>query len=390
MTPNGVHTDRIHSVDIVRGLVMVLMALDHTRDLLHVDSLKGDPTDLSNTTPALFLARWITHLCAPSFVFLSGVSTFLSIQKSDDRAASAKFLIKRGLWLVLLEFTVVTFGIWFDPGFHVFLFQVIGAIGVGFIVMGMLLNLQPTVHLLSGLLIIFFHPFVPEFIPASVRDIVSPLFSFSFIQAGPNTSLLIGYPPIPWLGIMLAGYGSGRLFSAGGKSKHTQFLKIGLLLIVLFGVFRFFNLYGDPRPWAIQKNGLFTAFSFLNVSKYPPSPLFSALMLGILFILLWLTTQIPSKVARMLITYGRVPLFYYLLHWYLIHILLFVVLFFQGYRPADLEFGFNFGRPSDGGGLPLPWVCVIWLGVVAVLYPACKIYSQYKLSHREKKWLRYL
>lgn len=374
--------NRIHSIDRVRGLVMLLMALDHIRDLMHIGSLSGDPTDLSATTPALFLTRWITHLCAPTFVLLSGASAYLSFRKRRDVEVARRFLISRGLWLVVLEFTVVNFGIWFDVHFEVFLLQVIAAIGLGFIVLGALLAWSPRVVGIIGLVIIVLHNLFPA--------LTSPLFAPGLIPLGTNHSLLVGYPPIPWIAILLVGFWCGRWFERTRLDRRRLFAVVGLVCIGLFIVIRAFNVYGDPLPWSSQKNELVTFLSFINVTKYPPSLLFDLLMLGGMFLGLSLAEGMSNRMTAVLEVYGRVPLFYYLLHWYLIHPLLFAVLLAQGFSVADFRFGFNFGRPEGTSGLELWAVYLVWLGVIAVLYPLCRWYGAYKQRNRQLKWLSYL
>jgi len=210
---------------------MIIMALDHVRDLMHVDSIIHNPTDLSNTSLMIFLTRWITHLCAPIFVFLAGTSAFISFKKHNDISIMRKFLIKRGLWLIFLEFTLVNFGIWFDLGFHTFLFQVIAAIGVGFILLSLLLKQSPKIIGIIGLIIIFCHnllPLLPFGEASLIKMILFPLFGPGAYPIGPHTILIIGYPPIPWLGIILLGFSAGKLFELPGDKRKNLFLKIGL------------------------------------------------------------------------------------------------------------------------------------------------------------------
>lgn len=384
---------RINSIDFVRGVVMVIMALDHTRDWMHVSSITQNPTDLATTTPLVFFTRWITHFCAPIFVFLAGTSAYLSGKKQTDGAAVRRFLWQRGLWLVLLEFTLVNFAIWFDPKFRTFLFQVIAAIGFGFIMLAFLLKLSPRVIGIIGAIIIFGHglvPLIPLGNDSLLRRVLAPLFGLTVYQLPPHITLVIGYPLIPWLGILLVGYAAGQLFERSESERKNLLLKIGLAALALFTVLRFINVYGDPAKWSGQRNGLFTVLSFFNVSKYPPSLLFTLLTLGAMFLLLALAENLQGVLSNIFITYGRVPLFYYLIHLYLIHLLMFVMVLMQGYRWSDMEFGFNFGRPKTGSGVGLGAVYLIWLGAVAALYPLCQWYANYKASHRENRWLRYL
>ncbi|GGG81493.1 hypothetical protein GCM10007415_12700 [Parapedobacter pyrenivorans] len=356
------------------------MALDHIRDLFHESALLEDPTNLATTTPALFFTRWITHLCAPIFVFLSGTSVYLSFRRPADTSTTRKLLITRGLWLILLEFTVVNFGIWFDIHFEVFLAQVIAAIGLGLILLGILLGTPPPILGLIGVFIISTYSFFP------LSQLVNP----GLIPLPWGSNLLVGYPPIPWIAILLVGYWAGTLMELDKAKRSRTFLLIGVGCLVSFILVRLVNGYGDPAAWGIQKNDLYTFLSFINVTKYPPSLLFDLLMLGSMFLLLSLAERLSGRVFGIVKLYGSVPLFYYLLHWYIIHLLLFLVLFFQGFTVADFRFGFNFGRPEAPSGLPLWGVYAVWVGVVALLYPLCRWYSRYKSTHKEKKWLRYL
>lgn len=383
---------RIQSIDMVRGLVMLIMAIDHIRDLLHVNALTQDPTDLATTTPALFFTRWITHFCAPIFVFLAGTSAYLGL-KNSSLAQGRKFLLTRGIWLVVLEFTLITFGIWWDIHFQVFLFQVIVAIGLGFVILALLLKTPARILGFVGLFIIVFHGLsgLIPLKPGTVQQAIATLFfGTGLIPLGANHFLIVGYAIIPWLGVLLTGYGWGRLFERDGTQRKTLFWKIGLMVLAAFVLLRFSNWYGDPVQWSAQKDTLYTLLSFLNVSKYPPSLLYCMLTLGGMFLLLALVENCSNWATKILHTYGKVPLFYYLLHWYLIHIIMYVILFGQGFGISDFAFGFNFGRPTAPNGLPLWGIYVVWIGVVVALYPLCRWYGKYKAIHPEKWWLRYL
>ncbi|QMU30084.1 DUF1624 domain-containing protein [Adhaeribacter radiodurans] len=385
---------RISVIDFTRGLVMIIMALDHTRDLLHVSSLTQDPTNLASTTPLLFFTRWITHLCAPIFVFLSGTSAYLSLQRNHNVAEGRKFLLKRGLWLVLLEFTVISFGIWFDLKFRTLFFQVIAAIGFSFMILALLLKLSPRTIGIIGLIIVLGHnlfPLIPLGTGSLLAQAVSALFIPNIFQVTPQLTFFIGYPLIPWLGIMLIGYAVGPLFALPIAQRKRFFLRAGLATLVFFALLRFSNVYGDPRGWEMQKADLFTFLSFINTTKYPPSLLYSCMTLGILFLIIWLVDGIQNKVVQIINTYGKVPLFYYILHWYLLHLTLLAMVFLQGFHWEDLQFGtFQFGRPKQPSGVELPIVYFIWLSVVVALYPLCHWYQNYKATHPEKTWLRYL
>lgn len=385
---------RINAIDFARGLVMIIMALDHTRELLHVTSLTQNPVDLATTTPALFFTRWITHLCAPIFVFLSGTSAYLSLQRVSNLKESRRFLLSRGLWLVILECTVITFGIWFDWQFQTLLLQVIAVIGLSFIVLAFLIRLPTRVIGLLGLVILLGHNLL-NFLaldPASpAARIFLALFNPNVFQVTPHFTVILAYPLVPWLGIMLVGFGAGPLFYIAPVARKQLFLKIALASLLFFLVLRFSNLYGDPAPWAVQKTAVFTLLSFVNVTKYPPSLLFGCLTLGIMFLILSFAEELKGKLVKIIIVYGRVPLFYYLLHWYLLHLIMLAMVFLQGYQWADLQFGvFQFGRPKETSGLGLGAVYLVWLSVVVALYPLCNWYQGYKANHPEKQWLRYV
>ncbi|HTQ66028.1 MAG TPA: heparan-alpha-glucosaminide N-acetyltransferase domain-containing protein [Puia sp.] len=383
---------RLSSIDIMRGIVMILMALDHVRDLMHTDSITQNPTNLTTTTPLLFFTRWITHLCAPTFVFLSGASAWLSFKNSTNPDVSRRFLLTRGLWLVVLEFTLVNFALWFDIHFSTFIFDVIATIGFGFIILSFLLKASGKTIVIIGLIIICFHNLI-QFLPminGPVIRIVALFFQPGVINISPKTIFVMAYPPIPWLGIMLIGFAAGRFFEIPGTERKKLFLKIGISALAIFVVIRFINVYGDSFPWAVQKNGLYTFLSFINITKYPPSLIFCLVTLGIMFIILFFIEGKKNKFTDIAIVFGRTPLFYFVLHFYIIHILMFAMVFMQGFKRSDLVFGFNFGRPKSGSGIGLWAIYLVWIGIVIVMYPLCKWYGKYKANHTEKKWLRYL
>ena len=384
--------ERIASIDVMRGIVMVIMVLDHVRDMLHTTSITQSPTDLATTTPALFFTRWVTHLCAPVFVFLSGTSAFLSFLSKGNLSASRLFLLSRGFWLIVVEFTLVNFGLWFDLHFSVFLFDVIATIGCGFIVLALLLRWSPKWIGILGLFILFSHnlaSLIPGAETSAFKRVLMPFFAPGAIPLGSGRLFVMGYPPIPWLGIMLVGFASGSLFLRARAEKKKTFLRLGVAAIALFVILRYLNIYGDAAPWAVQKNALYTFLSFINLTKYPPSLDFSLLFLGLMFLLLAILEGRRNKVTAIATVYGKVPLFYFIIHWYLIHPIVFAMVFLQGYKSADMVFGFNFGRPKEGSGLPLPWVYLIWIAVVILLYPLCRWYGKYKESHPQLRWLRY-
>ncbi|ADB38910.1 DUF1624 domain-containing protein [Spirosoma linguale] len=388
---------RVTAIDITRGLVMVIMALDHVRDLLHTPALTQNPTDLATTTPAIFMTRWITHLCAPTFVFLSGTSAYLSLKKQHATAETNKsarsFLLKRGLVLILLELTVINFAFWFDIRFQSLMLQVIYAIGGGLVILSIVSKLPAKQVGLIGLVIVFGHnilQLVPTFTNPAAKLLWALFFRTDFFPVSPTFALLVAYPLIPWLGIMLVGYACGQLMERPMEQRKPLLLRIGVGALALFVLLRFLNIYGDPAPWAPQKSGLFTFLSFINVTKYPPSLLYDLLMLGLMLVFLSAIDGANNRFTRWLTVYGKVPMFYYILHWYLVHLSMIGMSLLQGYSLADLPSGpLNFGRPA-GAGVSLELVYVVWLGLVVLLYPLCKWYGKYKAAHAEIGWLRYV
>jgi uncharacterized membrane protein len=385
---------RENSIDIVRGIVMIIMALDHVRDLMHVNALTQSPTDLATTTPILFFTRWITHLCAPIFVFLAGTSVYLSLKRKNNFTETKQHLIKRGFWLLLLEFTVVNFGLFFDIGFHTLLFEVIATIGFGFIIMGLLLKIPAKQLGILGLIIIFSHnlfPLIPFAEGSVLKNVLAPFFSLTAIPLFVEKVFVVAYPPIPWLGIMLVGFATGLFFEKEKSERENLFIKIGLSALSLFAIIRFINIYGDPALWSVQKNEIFTFLSFMNVTKYPPSLLFCLLTLGILFLLVAFADQFHNGIKKVTSVYGRVPLFYFVVHFYLIHILTILMLLLQGFNWSQSEFATGtFGRPKNlESGLPLWAIYLVWMSVVIILYKPCVWFGEYKVRNTHW-WLRYI
>jgi uncharacterized membrane protein len=387
---------RVFSIDFARGVVMIIMALDHVRDMIHINSITQSPTDLSTTSPALFFTRWITYLCAPIFVFLAGTSAYISLKNKGNLLQSKRFLLSRGLWLILLEFTLVNFGLFFDPRFHTLIFEVIATIGFGFIILSLLLKLKPKNIALIGLAIIFLHnllSFIPFNNGSTIKTIYSLLFSLTAFPVASHTTFVMAYPPIPWLGIMLVGYATGKLFELPEAKRNTIFFRIGCAALLLFIILRFINIYGDPVHWSFQKSAVFTFLSFMNVTKYPPSLLFCLVTLGIMFLMFVLGEKMKNKWMNIASVYGKVPFFYFLVHFYLIHILLIALLFLQGFHWHDLDFASGtFGRPKGvQSGIPLWAVYLIWISVVIALYKPCPWYGKYKAANKNKHWwLRYI
>lgn len=384
---------RIRTIDFVRGLVIVIMAIDHTRDFFHATSFSEDPLDLKTTTPLLFMTRWITHLCAPIFVFLAGTSAFLMNAQQNNPAQTRGFLLRRGLVLILLELTLINLGIWSDVQFRTFLLQVIFAIGSGFVLLALVLNLPAWFRLVVAFLLIGTHDLLVG-VKIENNDALefvrSLFFDRGFFKIAENRAIVVGYPVLPWFGIMLLGFCCGPLFLMEVRQRKRSLSLSALVALLLFLILRYSNVYGDPKPWAVQGNFLNTLFSFIDVRKYPPSLLYTCVTLGLMFLLLRCAEGRENKFTEFFRTFGKVPMFFYLIHWYLLHGAMYVMVFLQGYGVEDLSLGLmEFGRPEGaGGGLGL--VYLVWLVLIAVMYPLCRWYGTYKASHLEKTWLRYL
>ena len=387
---------RIESIDILRGVVMVIMALDHVRDYFHTS---GDPLDMATTTPFLFFTRWITHFCAPVFVFLSGTSIYLQSIRKPKKVLQS-FLIKRGLWLIFVEIVIISFAWTFNPHYNVVIFQVIWAIGISMVLLGLIVRLPFNVILIAGLIIVFGHNLldIPERAPGFAAgfwwDLMHHGF-FTLYPITPNHTLVLLYPFVPWTGLMMLGYCSGIFFSQKYSVQQRRKIlnRIGIGLIVLFIAVRFTNVYGNPEPWSMQKNELFTLLSFINVHKYPPSLLYLCMTIGPAFLLLSFFEKVQNGFTNSIKIYGRVPFFYYVLHLYLIHIISAIFFMAKGHTfvqataiSGDLPFYFLAAR--DGYSLLI--VYIVWIFVVIALFPLCKWYNNYKTNHREKWWLGYL
>ena len=366
---------RIDSIDFLRGLVMIIMALDHTRDFFNSQAMVDDPLNFATTTPALFLTRWITHFCAPVFVFLAGTSAFFQRSRKST-AELSRFLITRGLWLVFIEVVIINFAFSFDPTYSVIGLQTIWAIGISMILLGVVIWMPYSAILALGLLIVFGHNALDFYESQFPPNHSYPMFySFlhhpGFYSLTPNHNLLILYPFVPWTGLMMLGYCFGKLFTRyEGADRRRIMTRLGLGIILFFIALRATNLYGDAQHWSQQKNGVFTVFSFINTVKYPPSLLYMCMTIGpaILFVAWWGTVK--NSITKFITVFGKVPFFYYVLHFFLIHLLSMAAFFTRGHSFAQgihsLDEGpfppFNFIIPGEGYSL---WVVyIIWIFVV--------------------------
>ena len=390
---------RIQSIDILRGIVMVIMALDHVRDYFHIHAWTDDPMNLETTTPALYFTRYITHFCAPTFVFLSGVSIYLQSLRKTKPELSV-FLMKRGLWLIFVELVFVSFAWSFNPAFERFPLAIIWAIGVSMFILGFLIRLPYKVILGLGLLIVFGHNLL-DFPEAATGfnggfwwDLVHSSKWTSYQIIG-NHNLIIAYPFLPWLGLMILGYCAGKLFSPKFEaSRRKQLLtRMGIGLLVLFMILRGINIYGDPVAWSQQRNGLYTFLSFMKIYKYPPSLLYLCVTIGCALLLLPHLEKLENRFSKMMVVFGRTAFFYYILHLYLIHVLAMISFYINGHTlvqssEAESIFKWKFVIPGEGYGLLI--VYLIWIFVIVCLFPLCKWYDNYKTNNKEKWWLSYL
>jgi uncharacterized membrane protein len=387
---------RIESIDLLRGIVMIVMALDHVRDYFHADAFLYDPTDLSKTTVILFFTRWITHFCAPVFIFLAGTSAFLIGTRKSKNELSV-FLLKRGLWLVLLELTIVNFAWFFNIEFSLITLFVIWALGIGMIILAACIHLPFMITLSIGVMMVAGHNMLDHFrVEGNSVDAIlwSIVHQFQGFPLSEDYFLLVGYPLVPWVGVMLLGYCFGTFYQSSYSQADRKriLVYLGTGLIILFVAIRFINGYGDPNPWSVQRNPVFTLLSFLNVTKYPPSLLYLLITLGPAILFLAVSENFAGKISRSIKILGRVPMFYYLLHLYLIHILAVIAALLTGYEISDMVFNTWVTNSPNlvGYGFSLWVVYAVWFGVVLILYPLCTWYHNYKAADREKWWLSYL
>lgn len=390
----ALHQPRISSVDVARGLVMIIMTLDHVRD--YFGNVLADPTDPKTTTVALFLTRWITHFCAPTFFLLTGVSAYLSSQRRGS-GSMASFLVRRGLWLIVLEVIVMRcLAYQFNFDFKVTLLFILWALGWSMIVLAGLSRWKPTVALVFGVVMILTHNLF-DGIPAQALGWAAPLWTVlhapGLLVAGPDRFVLAAYSLVPWVGVTALGYGMAPLFTGDAQRRRSILVRAGAAMIVAFVVLRTINLYGDPSRWSVQHSPIFTALSFLNTTKYPPSLLFLLMTLGPLFLFLRAIDGGVPRAFDRVATLGRVPLFYFVLHIALIHVLA-VIACYARYGDVHWMFesptlaDFPFTQPP-GWPLSLPYLYLIWWVVVLMLWPLCRWFAGVKRRRRDW-WLGYL
>jgi uncharacterized membrane protein len=388
---------RVESIDLLRGTVMIIMALDHARDYFHGDAYIFDPTDLTHTNGMLFFTRWITHFCAPIFMFLSGVSAFLYGVKNGRKALSF-FLLTRGLWLIFAELFIVSVGWTFNVHYTVYILQVIWAFGVSMIVLSALLDLSRKGLLAIALVLLAGHNLLDKI---RVTGDGGGAFFWAFLhEQRPFTFgpffIFVGYPILPWIGLICLGYYFGQFYAPeqdpASRQKTLRYLGWGA--IGLFILLRAINVYGDPNPWSVQRDPFFTLLSFLNVSKYPPSLLYVLMTIGPALLFLSYMERPLNALTGKLAVFGRVPMFYYLVHIYFLHGLAIIGAILSGHPASDMTFLTTWVTANTqlkGYGFGLTVVYAVWIGTVLFLYPFCKWFDKYKRSHSaQQKWLSYL
>ena len=374
---------------------MIIMALDHVRDYFFFGSFTSNPSDLATTTPLLFYTRIITHYCAPVFILLTGTSAYLYGAKKNKRDLS-KFLFTRGIWLIFLELVVNNFVWYFDPSYSLIVLQVIWAIGFGMLFLSGIIYLSNKIICLIGLAIICLHNLFDVFVfeGQSLDAIVWYfLHQQAIIEISDQTSLIFGYPIIPWIGLMAIGYILGSLYTDyQAKERKALLTKYGLYSIGAFLILRLTNFYGEPNPFIIQDSITYSLMSFFNTTKYPPSLLYILMTIGPSLLLLSVIEKYKNKVTDFFVVFGRVPLFYYFIHILIIHMLAIILLVVTNKDYSIMLNMTPFLQNQDQFieyGYPLWVVYVVWFTVIVILYPICYKYMKYK-SNSKKWWLSYL
>ncbi|CAM3983442.1 MULTISPECIES: DUF1624 domain-containing protein [Pseudoalteromonas] len=374
--------NRIHSIDIMRGVVILLMLVDHVRERFFLHMQVSDPMDVDTTSPGLFWSRFAAHFCAPTFIFLTGLSAWLYSHPANGVARSARsFLIKRGLFLIALEITVICFS-WMGY-FHTIWLQVMWAIGLCMLTLALLINLPQRVLLVLGLLIVFGHnlltpiSFSPDEWGYTLWTI---LHDRGYISQGGLIDVKISYPVLPWIGVILLGYCAGPIYAPSRDSDDRKqwLVGLGLACVALFAILRGFNIYGETLPWQQFASSSETLMSLFNVTKYPPSLSFLLITLAMMFFGLWLFERPLNRFLNALRTFGSVPMFFYIVHLYAL-----LVLYAIGHAIYGANQGRYFGVDHIG------WIWLIAALLALALYWPTQWFSAYKRKSK-KPWLKYL
>jgi uncharacterized membrane protein len=375
---------------------MVIMALDHTRDYVHSAAMAFGPEDLTQTTPAIFMTRWITHVCAPAFMFCAGAGAFLRLERAGSKAALSRFLWTRGLWLVLLEFSLVRAGFFFNLGFNPLFLLVFWALGISMIALALLIHLPYWGLLVFSVAMIALHNLF-DGVTAAQFGGYAWIWQVLHQQGAIVTNglvMIVAYPLVPWIGVMAAGYCFGRVYRLPAERRQTLLLRLGLTLVASFVMLRGLNAYGDPRLWALHAEPMYTWLSFLNATKYPPSLDFLLMTLGPTVLFLAWVDRVRVSERHPLIVFGRVPLFYFVVHIPLIHALSIALAWLRyGWAPFLFLPPPTLGTersvfPADYGWNL--WVVYVVTGIVVLaLYPGCLWLSRLK-ARRRHWWLSYM
>jgi uncharacterized membrane protein len=385
---------RLEAVDVLRGLLMIVMALDHTRD--YFSSATVNPADALHSWPALFATRWVTHLCAPGFVMLAGASAWLQRDRGKSTAALSRFLFTRGLWLIFLEMTLISFGWQFT--LRLLIFQVIWALGAAMVALAGLVWLPATAVGILGAFLVVGHNLLDGIHAQTLGswgDVWETLFERGSLTVHHHMFGVMGYPVIPWIGVMALGYWFGTLLTQTPERRRRYSVLIGLAMLAAFVVLRGTGSYGDPNHWHALATRMQTAMFFMQVEKYPPSLQYLLATGGILLLLYALfdkavEEKFTPRIRAFLDIYGRVPFFYYVLHIYLLHILALLGTMAIG---MDWRYwtrpGSTFFSNLDGWGMSLPGVYAVWIFVAVVLYVPCRWFAGVKARRRDW-WLSYL
>jgi uncharacterized membrane protein len=390
---------RLLSIDALRGAVMIIMALDHTRDFIHRGAMTFSPEDLTQTTPLLFFTRWITHLCAPTFVFLAGLGAFFRLQRTGSTGDLARFLWTRGVWLILVEITVMRLAMNFtlEAGYPVLLL-ILWALGISMIALAALIHLPRRVLLALSVGVIASHNLL-DGMTARQFGAFAPLWNVlhqSGVFSLAGATIVVGYPVLPWIAVIALGFCAGDLFLLDAARRRRVLAGAGLASVALFVILRLVNVYGDPSPWSPQSTPTVTMLSFFRTTKYPPSLEFLLMTLGPALLALAALDGRRLSAKNPLVAIGRVPFFYYVIHFWLLHLVA-VVLAWLRYGGASLAFLFS-PLPSMGGARPLfppdfgyslGVTYIVWIGVVAALYPMCLWFSRVK-ARRDEWWISYV
>jgi len=375
---------------------MIIMALDHTREFVHSAAQSFRPEDLARTTAAIFFTRWITHFCAPVFMLTAGLGAFLWAQQRSTRAELSRFLWTRGLWLVILELTVLRFALYFNFDYSFTIVTVLWALGGCMIALAALVHLPRWELAIISCAMILFHNLADP-IPAAYFGKAEwtwhVLHQPGLVKLG-AAAIFIAYPLIPWIGVMAAGYCLGPVFLWEPARRQRFLLKFGLGLTAGFILVRAVNVYGDPLPWSAQSSAVMTLCSFLKCMKYPPSLDFLLMTLGPAITVMGLLDRVKLGNANPLLVFGRVPLFFFVTHFFVIHCTA-ILLAFGRYGDAGLRLITLPGMSMSGKAFPSDYgfslrvVYIIWIAVVVSLYPVCRWFAGVR-RRRNDWWLSYL